>query len=131
MPYCLASDHRVSVFTQWQPFVDGVYVLGRSLRRGYDSTLVRLDTDEGIVGWGEMAPLGSFYDPSFAAVRARAADSRPVGARPRPAPPLDADSGRRPPHGGHPYAKSALDMAAWGAAGIAAGIPLAGTARWA
>ena len=26
---------------------------------------------------------------------------------------------------GHPYAKSALDMAAWGAAGIAAGMPLA------
>ena len=35
-------------------------------RVGFDSTLVRLDTDDGIVGWGEMAPLGSFYDPSFA-----------------------------------------------------------------
>ena len=58
----------VSVFAQWQPFVDGVYTCsgGRSAE-GYDSTLVRLDTDEGIVGWGEMAPLGSFYDPSFAA----------------------------------------------------------------
>ena len=65
MPIQIVS---VSVFAQWQPFVDGVYTCsgGRSAA-GFDSTLVRLETDAGLVGWGEMAPLGSFYDPSFAA----------------------------------------------------------------
>jgi L-alanine-DL-glutamate epimerase-like enolase superfamily enzyme len=56
----------VSVFAQWQPFVDGTYTCsgGRSAL-GFDSTIVRVNTDDGVVGWGEMAPLGSFYDPSF------------------------------------------------------------------
>lgn len=31
-----------------------------------DSTLVRLDTDEGISGWGEGCPWGSTYLPAFA-----------------------------------------------------------------
>ena len=117
----------VSVYAQWQPFVDGAYTCsgGRSAV-GFDSTLVRLETDAGVVGWGEMAPLGSFYDPSFAA-----------GAREglRLLAPLVLDLDPRQ-HGaltttvdrhlaGHPYAKSALDMAAWDVAGIAADLPLA------
>jgi cis-L-3-hydroxyproline dehydratase len=117
----------VSVFAQWQPFVDGVYTCsgGRSAE-GFDSTLVRLDTDEGIVGWGEMAPLGSFYDPSFAAgAREGLRILAPVvlGMDPREHSTLTAalDSHLA----GHPYAKSALDMAAWDATGIAAGMPLA------
>src|SRR5690606_22365802 len=31
-----------------------------------DSTIVRIDTDEGVTGWGEVCPLGSFYLPAFA-----------------------------------------------------------------
>jgi L-alanine-DL-glutamate epimerase-like enolase superfamily enzyme len=117
----------VSVYAQWQPFVDGAYTCsgGRSAV-GFDSTVVRLETDAGIVGWGEMAPLGSFYDPAFAA-----------GAREglRLLAPLVLDLDPRQ-HGvltttvdrhlaGHPYAKSALDMAAWDVAGIATDLPLA------
>jgi L-alanine-DL-glutamate epimerase-like enolase superfamily enzyme len=117
----------VSVFAQWQPFVDGVYTCsgGRSAE-GYDSTLVRLDTDEGIVGWGEIAPLGSFYDPSFAAgARAGLRLLAPlvIGVDPRHHSALRQVVDRH--LAGHQYAKSALDMAAWDAAGIAVGMPLA------
>ena len=117
----------MSVFTQWQPFVDGVYTCsgGRSAE-GYDSTLVRLDTDDGIVGWGEMAPLGSFYDPSFAAGAReglRILAPLALGLDPRHHSTLTAVVDHH--MAGHPYAKSALDMAAWDAAGIAAGMPLA------
>jgi len=128
MPYCLAIRiTRVSVFKQWQPFVDGVYTCsgGRSAE-GYDSTLVRLETDEGIVGWGEMAPLGSFYDPSFAGGAReglRILAPLVIGLDPRE----HTTFTRIVDHHltGHPYAKSALDMAAWDVAGIAAEIPLA------
>jgi L-alanine-DL-glutamate epimerase-like enolase superfamily enzyme len=117
----------VSVFAQWQPFVDGVYTCsgGRSAE-GYDSTIVRLDTDEGIVGWGEMAPLGSFYDPSFAtAAREGLRILAPlvIGLDPRHHSTRTRIIDRH--LAGHPYAKSALDMAAWDAAGIAAAMPLA------
>jgi cis-L-3-hydroxyproline dehydratase len=117
----------VSVFAQWQPFVDGAYTCsgGRSAT-GFDSTLVRLDTDEGIVGWGEMAPLGSFYDPAFAAGAReglRILAPKVLGLDPRPHATLTRTLDRH--LAGHPYAKSALDMAAWDLAGIAAGLPLA------
>ena len=51
-----------------QPFRDGPYTCsgGRSAL-GFDSLVVRLVTDQGIEGWGDMAPLGAFYDPAFAA----------------------------------------------------------------
>ena len=117
----------MSVFTQWQPFVDGVYTCsgGRSAE-GYDSTLVRIDTDEGIAGWGEMAPLGSFYDPSFAGGAReglRILAPLVIGLDPREHSTLTRVLDHHLT--GHPYAKSALDMAAWDAAGIAAGLPLA------
>ena len=105
----------VSVFAQWQPFVDGVYTCsgGRSAV-GFDSTLVRLETDEGIVGWGEMAPLGSFYDPSFAAGAReglRILAPLVLGLDPRQHATLTTTVDHH--LAGHPYAKSALDMAAW------------------
>ena len=117
----------MSVFRQWQPFLDGVYTCsgGRSAE-GYDSTLVRIDTDEGIAGWGEMAPLGSFYDPSFAAAAReglRILAPLALGLDPRQHTMLTTVADRH--LAGHPYAKSALDMAAWDAAGIATGMPLA------
>ena len=112
MPIQIVS---VSVFAQWQPFVDGVYTCsgGRSAA-GFDSTLVRLETDAGLVGWGEMAPLGSFYDPSFAAGAReglRLLAPFVLGLDPRQHAALTATVDRH--LAGHPYAKSALDMAAW------------------
>jgi cis-L-3-hydroxyproline dehydratase len=117
----------MSVFAQWQPFVDGAYTCsgGRSAK-GFDSTIVRLDTDDGLVGWGEMAPLGSFYDPSFAAGAReglRILAPLVVGLDPRQHAVLTNVVDQHLT--GHPYAKSALDMAAWDVAARAAGVPLA------
>ena len=38
---------------------------GRLLFERLDSTFVRLETDSGIVGWGEGCPWGSSYLPAF------------------------------------------------------------------
>lgn len=117
----------ITAWAQWQPFVDGIYTCsgGRSAA-GFDSTLVRVQTDAGLTGWGEYAPLGSFYDPAFAggareglrllAPLLLGADPQSTGALVRH---MDLHLN------GHPYAKSALDMACHDIAAQAAGLPLA------
>ena len=118
---------RITAYRQSQPFRDGAYTCsgGRSAL-GFDSTIVRIDTDAGLVGWGEMAPLGAFYDPSFATgARAALAELAPalIGADPLQTIAVN----RRMDHvlKGHPYAKSAIDMACWDLVGKNAEQPLA------
>ena len=88
----------------------------------FDSTVVRIETDEGLVGWGETCPLGPVYLPSYAAgVRAGIAELAPqlIGA-----PALDLDVlNRRMDRAlkGHPYAKAGIDMACWDLLGKATG----------
>ena len=33
----------------------------------FDSTVVEVETDAGVTGWGEVCPLGPFYLPAYAA----------------------------------------------------------------
>src|ERR1700750_78920 len=58
---------RVDAYRQLQPFRDAPYVCRGQSEDGTDSTIVVLRSDEGLVGVGEMAPLGAFYAPAFAA----------------------------------------------------------------
>ncbi|MFI0843594.1 mandelate racemase/muconate lactonizing enzyme family protein [Mesorhizobium sp. IMUNJ 23232] len=117
----------ITLFRQWQPFRDGTYRCsgGRSAE-GFDSTIVEIRTRDGHAGYGEMAPLGSFYDPAFAeGARAAMRELCPrlVGA--------DASGIEKLNRRmdlllkGHPYAKAAIDMALWDLAGKRAGQPLA------
>src|ERR1700733_5903322 len=117
----------VSAFRLDQPFRDGPYICsgGRSAL-GFDSLVVRIDTDRGITGWGEMAPLGAFYDPAFAAgARSAFAELAPklLGSDPAQLVALDRQMGCLLK--GHPYAKAAIDRACWDALGKAADLPLA------
>ena len=72
------------------------------------------ETDTGLVGMGEACPLGNFYGPAYAAgVRAGIAELGPhlIGADPRQIAAINRtmDAALK----GHPYVKSALDMACW------------------
>jgi L-alanine-DL-glutamate epimerase-like enolase superfamily enzyme len=91
----------------------------------FDSTIVAVDTDEGITGWGEMAVISALYADSFAAgARAGIADLAPLllGADPtQPRAVLTLLDGAMR---GQPYVKSALDMACWDVTARAAGRPL-------
>ena len=119
--------NSVTVYRQWQPFASGTYTCsgGRSAE-GFDSTIVRVDADDGLVGWGEMAPLGSFYDPSFvggAREGLRLLAPLVIGLDPRETNAINAVLDLH--LNGHPYAKSALDMACWDLAARSADLPLA------
>ena len=115
----------VRAFRQVQPFRRGNYAMGHVGSPGFDSTIVALDTDEGVTGWGEMAVISALYGDSFAAgARAGIAELAPllIGADPTQPKAFSAllDGAMR----GQPYVKSALDMAAWDVTARVAGRPL-------
>jgi L-alanine-DL-glutamate epimerase-like enolase superfamily enzyme len=92
----------------------------------FDSTIVGLDTDAGLTGWGEVCPLGPVYLPAFAA--GARAGLRELGPAVLGLDPirigvlgLAMDGAFK----GHAYVKSALDMAAWDLLGKATGQPVA------
>jgi L-alanine-DL-glutamate epimerase-like enolase superfamily enzyme len=110
-----------------QPFIDGPYLMSKGRRaEAFDSLIVEIVTDAGLTGWGEMAPLGTFYSPAFASgARAGIAEIAPhlLGCDPRGAGRLARQMDIV--FKGHPYIKSALDMACCDVAARAAGLPLA------
>ena len=91
----------------------------------FDSTVVVIHTDEGIDGVGEVCPLGPFYLPSYAnGARTGIAELAPdlIGLDP-----LQTNAVNRYMDGallGHPYVKSAIDMALWDLKGKVAGLPV-------
>jgi cis-L-3-hydroxyproline dehydratase len=91
----------------------------------FDSTVVRVETDEGLVGHGEVCPLGPTYLPSYAeGVRAGVAKIAPslIGLDPRDTTALYRAMDRALK--GHPYAKSGIDVAAWDILGQACSQPI-------
>jgi L-alanine-DL-glutamate epimerase-like enolase superfamily enzyme len=117
---------RISAFQVDLPLAEGRYAWsgGKSVSV-FDSTIVRVETDEGIVGHGEVCPLGPVYLPAYAAgVRAGLTEFAPalIGVDPTRLGPLNTLMDRTLK--GHPYAKSPIDMACWDILGQAAGVPV-------
>jgi L-alanine-DL-glutamate epimerase-like enolase superfamily enzyme len=91
----------------------------------FDSTIVRVETDDGLVGHGEVCPLGPFYLPAYAeGVRAGLRELGPhvLGEDPRELAKLNRrmDAALK----GHPYVKTGIDIACWDILGQAAGLPV-------
>lgn len=98
---------------------------GRLLFEKLDSTFVRVDTDEGVSGWGEGCPWGTTYLPAHGpGVRAAIETIAPalVGHDPCAMDSLNRTMNLALP--GHPYAKSPIDIACWDILGQVAGMPL-------
>lgn len=116
----------IRAFRVVQPFVGGAYKMSKGRHAdAFDSLIVSVTADSGLTGWGEMAPLGNFYAPAFAAgARAGVAEIAPhlLGCDPRALGRIGRlmDTVFK----GHPYIKSALDMACCDLTARAAGVPL-------
>lgn len=117
----------IDVYTVDLPIAEGTYDwAGGNSYATFDSTVLRLRTDGEHVGWGEVSMLGSAYLPAFGkGARAGVEElaDAVLGADPtQPAVLADRlDSRLR----GHPYVKSAFDLACWDLAGKTYGAPVA------
>ncbi len=114
---------RIDVFGYDLTYVGGDYVMssGRVVST-LPSTLVRLTTDEGLVGWGETCSLGTTYLPAFgegARAALREIAPRVVGVDPRNL--AGVHEVMDAALGGHGYAKSPIDIACWDVLGKATG----------
>ena len=91
-----------------------------------DATLVKLETDEGLIGWGEGTPWGHTYVPAHGpGIRAGIETMAPFLLGLNPQKVLEVERAMDLSLPGHLYAKSPIDMACWDIAGQAAGLPIA------
>ena len=118
---------RITVFQTDLPLEHPYWLSGGRLRfETLDATLVKIDTDEGLTGWGEGTPWGHTYVPAHGpGIRAgiETMASFLLGLDPRRV--LEVERAMDMALPGHLYAKSPIDMACWDMAGQAAGLPIA------
>lgn len=118
--------NRIAAYRVELPLHEGSYKWsgGKSVNV-FDSTVVQIETDEGITGYGEVCPLGPFYLPAYAnGVRAGIAELGPhlIGEDPLQLGKLNRrmDAALK----GHAYVKSGIDMACWDILGKATSQPV-------
>ena len=117
---------RIAAYRVELPLVEGDYKWSGGKSVGvFDSTIVRVETDAGVVGHGESCPLGPAYLPAYAeGVRAGIAELGPhlIGEDPTQLGRLNRrmDAALK----GHPYVKSGIDVACWDITGQVAGLPV-------
>ncbi len=91
----------------------------------FDSTVVQIETDTGLVGFGEVCPLGPFYLPAYGSgVRAGIRELGPHLLGENPLELLKLNRRMDAALKGHAYVKSPIDMACWDLLGKATGQPV-------
>lgn len=117
---------RILAYRVDLPLFEGTYKWsgGKSVSV-FDSTVVAVETNAGITGYGEVCPLGPFYLPAYAAgARAGIVELGPhlLGEDPTQLSKLNRcmDAALQ----GHAYVKSAIDMACWDILGKVTGQPV-------
>ncbi len=116
---------EIHVYAHDLPVKNGPYTMANAKVWALDTTLVKIVTDTGLVGWGETCPVGPTYQPHHAkGARAALAEMGQglIGATLHPL------ALRRRMDGllnGHRYAKAAIDIAAHDLLGKATGMRVA------
>jgi len=117
---------RIDIFAKSYTVAGGTFSMsGGKSASVQDATIVRIETDDGLVGWGEQCG----FSPRYLAAHGEGARAAltliapaVIGLDPRAVQRVyDAMDGALK---GHDYAKSALDMACWDVLGRASGLAL-------
>ena len=118
---------RLSVWALDLPLTKPYWLSGGRLRFDMlDATIVRIDTDAGLSGWGEGTPWGHTYVPAHGpGIRAGLETMAPalLGLDPRQVETVERAMDLTLP--GHLYAKAPVDMACWDLMGQSFGLPIA------
>lgn len=116
----------LSIYQVDLPLREGVYKWGSgNSLSAFDSTIVRIDTDKNIVGYGEVCPLGLSYLPAYpSGARLGISELAPhlIGLDPTQLTQINLEMDKTMK--GHPYVKSAIDIACWDILGKATGLPV-------
>lgn len=117
---------RLSVYQVDLPFSGRTYKLsGGRTRQAVDSTIIRIDTDSGLVGWGETCPFGANYLEAFGlGARAGIAELAPLLLGQDPSQPSVIYRLMEHNLSGHVYVKHGIDMICWDIFGKLAEKPL-------
>ena len=103
---------EIHLFQKDLPVVDGPYTMSTMTLHSIDTTLIKMVTDTGLVGWGEVAPLGPVYQPQHAlGARAAIAEIAPTLIGQDCLKPAVVRQGMDNRLTGHNYAKSGLEIA--------------------
>ncbi|MGB7328909.1 MAG: cis-3-hydroxy-L-proline dehydratase [Rubripirellula sp.] len=117
---------RINVYQVDLPLHEGKYSWSEGKSVGvFDSSVVEIQTDAGVTGYGEVCPLGPVYLPAYArGVRAGIEELAPslIGDDPRKLLVINDKMDRQLK--GHPYVKSAIDIACWDILGKTTGMPV-------
>ena len=109
---------KISIYQHDLPVKNGPYRMANASVYELDTTLVRLESECGTVGWGETCPVGPTYAPSHAAgARAALIEMAPALIGVRLDEPLMLHRHMNSLLNGHRYAKAAVDIAAFDALG--------------
>lgn len=120
---------KIKKITQYRvdlPLLEGTYKWARDQQISvFDSNILTIETDTGLVGVGEFCALGSHYLPAFASgARAGFRELAPLLLNQDP---LEIDKLNLMMDAalkGHPYIKSAIDIALWDILGQQSRLPL-------
>lgn len=116
---------KIFVYQVDLPMKEGSYSWSNQSFSAFDSTIVMVETECGLKGLGEACPLGPAYLPAYAeGVRCGIAQIAPglIGENP-----IEIDKINHRMDKllmGHPYVKSAIDMACWDLFGKAVDEPV-------
>jgi L-alanine-DL-glutamate epimerase-like enolase superfamily enzyme len=121
-----SAIERLELFAYDLTYVGGEYVMsGGRVVTTLSSTVARITTADGLIGYGETCPLGSNYLPAHAAgARAALTELGPHVLGLDAANPAAVSWAMDAALLGHGYAKSAVDVACWDVLGQAAGRPV-------
>lgn len=107
------------------PIKNGPYTMSYGEISAVDTTLVKLVTDTGVIGWGETCPLGPIYAEAHALGARAALSEMAPGLIGTDVLPLSVHRQMGRLLMGHSYAKAAIDIAVHDALGKSLGLRVA------
>ena len=103
---------EIHVYRKDLPVVNGPYTMSTMTLHSVDTTIIKMVSDTGMIGWGEVAPLGPLYQPQHAlGARAAIAEFAPALIGRSCLAPLLLRRRMDELLNGHLYAKAGLEIA--------------------